>query len=249
MKSTVFIHTYKTQLLGAKVAEYSLRRNSQNADKFDVQIIEVDTFPQLTKHDGDTFTRNGEDVVWHYSEMQSFTTLRFLPPQLMDFQGRSMVIDPDIFAVGDVWELLSCDMGDKAIMCRESKTGRSYETSSMLMDNAKLSHWKWDTQIEEMFAGKRDYQKWVLLELEDPNSLGFFENKWNDFDHLDANTKLLHNTRRITQPWRTGLIFEDKHKAGKKPKSGLKKIMHGILGRKHDYHRPHPDVNQQNFFF
>jgi hypothetical protein len=167
----------------------------------------------------------------------------------MDFQGRSMVIDPDIFAVGDVWELLSSDMGDKAIMCRESKTGRSYETSSMLMDNTKLSHWKWDEQIEEMFAGKRDYQKWVLLELEDPASLGFFENKWNDFDHLDANTKLIHNTRRTTQPWRTGLVFEDNHKVGKKPKSGLKKVMHTILGKNHEYHRPHPDRNQQNLFF
>lgn len=250
-KPTVFIHTNKTQLLGAKISEYSLQRNSRNTDKFDVQIIEVESYSQLTRHDGDTFIRDGQEVVWHYSEMQSFTTLRFLPPQLMNFEGRSLLIDPDIFAVDDVWELLSRDMQGKAILCREAKSGRSYATSAMLMDNAKLTHWKWDEQIEEMFAGKRDYQKWVSLELEPPESLGLFENSWNDFDHLDKETKMVHNTRRTTQPWRTGLPFKDLHKVRneKKPKNSLKNKLRSLLGKSKDVHRPHPDKNQQNLFF
>ena len=40
-------------------------------------------------------------------DLQSFTPLRFMPPQLMGYEGRAIVIDPDVFAVGDVYELLT----------------------------------------------------------------------------------------------------------------------------------------------
>ena len=51
--------------------------------------------------------------IWRNDDLQSFTPLRFLPPQLMGYQGRAVVIDPDIFATGDIWELLSRDMAGK----------------------------------------------------------------------------------------------------------------------------------------
>ena len=39
MKPIVFIHTNEKQLLGAKVSEYSLRRNSAKPDEFDVRPL------------------------------------------------------------------------------------------------------------------------------------------------------------------------------------------------------------------
>ena len=36
----------------------------------------------------------------------------------MDYQGRALVIDPDVFAAGDVWDLLQRDMQGHAILCR-----------------------------------------------------------------------------------------------------------------------------------
>ena len=56
-----------------------------------------------------------------------------------------------------------------------------------------------------MFASARDYRTWMSLSYEDPGTIGAFEPEWNDFDHLGPGTKLLHNTRRMTQPWKTGL--------------------------------------------
>ncbi len=55
---------------------------------------------------------------------------------------------------------------------------------------------------------KRDYMDWVSLKLEDPATIGLFENQWNDFDNLTDETKLLHNTKRKTQPWKTGLKID-----------------------------------------
>lgn len=252
MKPTVFIHTNAAQLLGAKVSAYSLHRASSNADKFDVQIIELEKTPHLLQHDGDTFLRDNEKIVWRAAELQSFTLLRFLPPQLMNFEGRSVVIDPDIFAVADVYELLSRDMNGKAVWARPAKKGDGYGTSSMLMDNAKLAHWKWDAQIDALFAHQQDYQPWILLTNEPPETIGKLENCWNDFDNLDANTRLIHNTHRTTQPWKTGLLFQDLHRVaadGKNAKSGFKTKLYKLIGKRPHMHEPHPDRNQQNLFF
>jgi thioredoxin reductase len=42
VRPTVFIHTNHKQITGAVVAEHSMRRNSNNADKFDVRIIHTE---------------------------------------------------------------------------------------------------------------------------------------------------------------------------------------------------------------
>ncbi len=55
------------------------------------------------------YLRDGGKREWVRDDLQSFTPTRFLPPQLMGYQGRAVVIDPDVFARGDIWELLSRD--------------------------------------------------------------------------------------------------------------------------------------------
>ena len=110
MKPTVFIHTNHRQYLGALVSAHSLRRNSRHADEFDVRIIQHKDYPFFARHEGESFLRDGVTREWHNEDLQSFTPLRFMPPELMGYQGRALVIDPDIFAVGDVWELLARDM-------------------------------------------------------------------------------------------------------------------------------------------
>ena len=92
------------------------------------------------------------------ANLQSFAPLRRLVPALLGFQGRALVIDPDIFAIGDVYELLSRDMGGRAILCRERpephEGRRWYYSSVMLLDCNKLTHWQWEREIDELFTGQ-----------------------------------------------------------------------------------------------
>ncbi len=85
-------------MLGAKVAAHALARNSAQRDAFDVRIIHTDDYPFLRARDGQQFLRDGVKRHWRMDDLQSFTPLRFLPPELMGYQGRAVVIDPDIFA-------------------------------------------------------------------------------------------------------------------------------------------------------
>ena len=91
MKPTVFIQTNHKQIVGALVAEYSLRRNSKHADAFDVRIIHTKDYPFLREREGQDYLRDGVTRGWRNDDLQSFTPMRFLPPQLMGYQGRAVV--------------------------------------------------------------------------------------------------------------------------------------------------------------
>ena len=169
MKPCVFIHTNHKQYLGALVSMHSMRRNSRHADEFDVKLIEYETYQDFfAKYEGRTYSRDGDSRVWDKEDLQSFTPLRFMPPELMGYEGRAVVVDPDVFAVQDVWELLSRDMQGKAIMCRQRGTPPHYASSVMLLDCAKLKHWHLAKDFDALFTGQREYKKWMNLGYEAP---------------------------------------------------------------------------------
>ena len=258
MDKCVFVHTNEKQWLGALVAEYSFRRNSRNPDAFDVKFIHTKDHPFLAAKEGQTFLRGGTTRVWRMDDLQSFTPLRFLPPKLMNWQGRAVVTDPDVFAVGDVNELLDRDMGSAAVMGRHrsGKEEKQYQvaTSVMLMDCARLSHWDVEGDFDQLFRMEKDYKEWMVLAYEDPANIGYLEDCWNDFDHLDNNTRLIHNTKRKTQPWKTGLPVDYTPANKFKDKPLLASINrlrakvfgeYGLLG----HYKEHPDPRQEHLFF
>ena len=256
-KPCVFIQCNHKQLLGGIVAEYALRRNSARADDFDVRIMHTKDFPFIEARDGQEYLRGGETAVWQYDNLQSFTPLRFAPPELAGYEGRAIVIDPDVFAIADVWELFERDMQGKAIVgrLRSGSKGRAgvMASSVLLLDCPQLKHWHCEEQFEELFTRKRDYMNWIGLELEPASSVGFFEDEWNDFDLLTPRTKMLHNTKRQTQPWKTGLPidfnFARKRLRAAHPSSWFHPFVR--LGRSilPPVYRRHPDPAQEDFFF
>ena len=259
LKPTVFIHTNHKQMLGARISRYSLRKRSAHNDKFDVKFIEVKDFPCMAQREGEIYLRDGDKRPWLNDDLQSFTPLRFAPPQLMGYTGRAVVMDPDIFAVADIWELLQRDMQGAAIHCRP-KSGRkgrkgAWASSVMLLDCAKLTHWQFEENFADMFVpAKRDYMDWVSLKLEDAATIAPLESEWNDFDNLTDATKLLHNTKRKTQPWKTGLKIDylpsDTFQLFP-PRHWIRRGRRALFG---DYkfagtYDPHPDPKQETFFF
>ena len=259
MKYCVFIHTNHKQILGAKVAAHALRRNSATPDAFEVRFIDTRDHDWLAEYEGRMYLRDGVKRVWLNDDLQSFTPLRFRPPELMDYEGRAVVIDPDIFAVGDIMELLTQDMGGHAILCRKRSgpkgaIDKCWASSVMLLDCAKLTHWNAEAGFREMFAFERDYADWVCLKLEDPDTIGVLDREWNDFDHLSASTRMLHTTRRKTQPWKTGLPVDwrpaEKFRAFP-PLGWLMRARRRFFG---EYaflgsYKQHPDRNQERLFF
>ncbi|MGD8937730.1 MAG: hypothetical protein PVF07_14725 [Thiogranum sp.] len=254
----VYIHTNEKQWVGALVAAYALKRNSANPDAFNVEFLQVKDFDFLKRREGQPFLRGGVTRIWRLDDLQSFTPLRFLPPKLMGYQGRAIVIDPDIFAVGDVNELFERDMQGKAVMGRHRSAnrdkGQCVATSVMLMDCDRLRHWDAEKEFDELFRYERDYKEWICLRDEPPENIGYLEDEWNDFDRLTPATRMLHNTKRRTQPWKTGLPvdFTPADKLKKYPLLALLNRARGQLFGEYAFlgrYRQHPDRKQEQFFF
>lgn len=208
MKRAVFIQTNKKQLLGAKISAYSYKRNSARPDSFDVHIIHAEDYPRLMQK-GQSILRAGHIREWDPDDLQSFTPTRFAPPKLMNYEGKAVVTDPDCFGVGDVADLLDKDMAGKSVMAvarpGHNKRDDYIATSVMLLDCAKLRHWDPDKDQDDLFAHRFDYIDWIELKREPEGTVGLLEPEWNSFDTLNSSTKILHTTKRRTQPWKTGL--------------------------------------------
>ena len=240
MRPTVFIQANARQMLGAKISAHSYKRNSRSPDSFDVRILTLDDFPRL-KEPGRSILRGGHIRAWGPDDLQSFTPLRFAPPTLMNFEGRAVVTDPDCFGVGDVAELLNRDMAGKAI-CAVKRPGHNkapdyIATSVMLLDCAKLRHWDFEPLLDRLFAKRFDYVSWIELKLEDPSTLGALEPEWNSFDKLTPDTRILHTTKRRTQPWKTGLPVDYTLR-----ERGPLDLFRRFANRRY---RRHPDPNQE----
>ena len=253
-KPIVFVHTNHRQRLGALVAAHSFRLTSRSPEAFDVRLLELKDFPSLTSAAGRQFRRNGHLRVWDPDDLQSFTPLRFAVPDAMGHRGLALVVDPDVFAVGDVQELFQRDLQGKAIWCR-CRPGHNdnpdyLATSVMLLDCAKLPHWDFEARLNDLWAGRLDYVDWIELRHEDRAAIGLLEPEWNDFDRLTPDTRLLHTTKRRTQPWKTGLPIDftvRERGFGPLPASLVTPVLRW-WSRKARY-RPHPDPNQEAYVF
>jgi len=263
MKPVVFIHTNDQQLLAATVSAYSLKTRSATPEAFDVRFLRLEDTPHLYGREGQRYLNDGALFTWHNRDLQSFSPLRRMVPEVMGFQGRALVLDPDVFAIGDVCELLDRDMCGKAIICRtladwsRSPAPHRYSSSVMLLECARLTHWRWTEQIDALFARRLDFDPWIGLKTEAATSIGMLEAEWNDFDCLTERTKLLHYTQRLTQPWKTGLPIDfnlnfrapcswldhaipvDFQEAARRFRRRLRQQVY----------RPHPDPRQERLFF
>lgn len=249
MKHRVYIHTNRKQILGAMVSKYTIERYSRHLDKFDVEILVAEDNLDIQRVLNQTILIEGKETVYAAEDLQSFTLARFLPPSLMAYQGRALVIDPDVFSTyADVWDLLGSDMGENAILMKEHKQGQ-WATSVMLLDNARLTHWRFSALINDLLSNKIDYRDQMTLKNESA-SIGNLSASWNSYDELCSETKMLHNTMRITQPWKTGLPVDFRQKK-MRPLWGIvpREWIHYLLGRNPYRYRQHPDPRQVAFFF
>ena len=244
MKNCVFVQANPRQLLGARISAYSYQRNSRRPESFDVRIMMLEDFPRLLQP-GQSILRGGVVREWEPDDLQSFSPLRFAPPTLMGFQGRALVTDPDCFGVGDVAELLERDMQGKAIMAvpRPGHNGdpEYIATSVMLLDCAKLEHWDFEPLLDSLFGRAFDYVEWVQLKYEDRATIGSLEPEWNSFDELNPNTRILHTTKRRTQPWKTGLPVDYTLR-----ETGPLDVIRRMVNRRY---QQHPDRNQEAFVY
>jgi hypothetical protein len=246
--NTVFIHTNNKQMLGAFISKFSIKRALKNPDSVRVEFINVDEIQAFKNFSGKEYINNGQKTIYNPKDLQSFTISRFMPPELMNYEGRAVVIDPDIFAREDISELFTMDMHGKTIAACHKKEG--WDTSMMVLDCAKLRHWDVKKFLNQLTAKELDYRDLLRLKKENPDMIMEMPRIWNNLDTLTPETKMIHMTDRLTQPWKTGLPID--FIRNKMPKiAGIipREWVYRLLGKYQTRYQPHPNKEIEKMFF
>jgi hypothetical protein len=244
MEIRAFIQSNYKQLVGANIAKFCLEKEL----KVKTEILNIDELPDLGLKNL-RYKRGGIWVDYDCQDLQSFTLVRFLPPTLMNFNGFALVIDPDIFALKELSEILSiCRSGNFSIAARRKKS--AYDSSVMIMNCKNLQDkYSWASIVERLKSGEVDYADLMSLNLSDLNVMEL-EPKFNSWDFFDSTTLFLHTTNRLTQPWKTGLKIDfTRNDPGRYLGVIPKKLILKLLGKWPSRYQEHPSKHVEKKFF
>lgn len=251
MNLKIAILTNKYQKFGAKVSKYSFILNSF-FDSSNIDILSVEeNFTILKHYFGKSYIRNGKTIKFKEDDLQSFTLTRFFIPEYFNYSGYVLAIDPDIFCVRDINKFLteffenSSDNFDIAAR-PSSKNDGDWESSCMILNCKNLKRFSSDKILTSLFdTQEEDYSNLMRLNL--PNlRIKPLPEIMNSFDKFRSDTLLLHNTNRLTQPWKEGLKTNFEY-YNLSLKGKIKVIVKKIL--KINKFEKHPDRNQVDIFF
>lgn len=197
----VFIGSGEVSRLERKVMMYSLRKNSRR---------EVDIWVFNGTHN--SIERNADkpylaplSLELKYHNFTEFSLYRYLIPQLCNFEGRAIYVDSDMVCLDDIGQLFDLPMNGCDFLASKHYGEEEWGTSVMLIDCAKC-RFDLDEIFREIGEGK-----YTLLDFSrmnpkyrqyHPLQIGELDPNWNVFDRHDEQTKLIHYTELLTQPWR-----------------------------------------------
>lgn len=185
----IFIGSDETQLLGARVFEYSVLRHATLSVRF--EIIDNEGLPE--PRDELKRARTG------------FSFCRFKIPELCRHKGRAIYVDADMQVFTDIKDLWTRDFAGSWMLYSElqGSEGRVPQYSVMLMDCANLD---WDAKqlITDLDKGVYDYKAlmWEFSMMPPEKKQPYLEFEWNSLEQYEhGKTKLIHYTDMPTQPW------------------------------------------------
>lgn len=184
----IYIGTDPSQMIAAKVFEYSVRRHATIPVAFDTMDRVTWPFPKDPENQPRT----------------NFSFHRFAIPKLAGYRGRAAYVDADMLVFRDIRELWEIPFNDATVLyAPSSNPKRTKQFSVMLMDCDRL---RWDVAeiIAGMDAGRYDYDQLVGELCIEPDAVvqARIPPEWNSLDlYFPGKTGLLHYTHMETQPW------------------------------------------------
>ena len=212
-KFKYFIHTNKKQELPAKISQYNSYKNFNSPKP---KILVIEDFVDIEKFHNKTYLRNGIKTLWNKDDLQSFTFLRFIVPELSNYEGISIVTDPDVFLlkpfVQTIDKYKDNDLTVRRVINQMNPMKNYLESSIMIFKNEKFKFTNLDKILGLLFSHQLDYKDLIHLEYYKRNDIKIFEahQEFNSFDKFNDKTEFLHTTNRVTQPWKTGLKIDFK---------------------------------------
>jgi lipopolysaccharide biosynthesis glycosyltransferase len=205
-KIKVFIGSGEASAIERKVLIYSIRKNTPG----DVDIYVFNGTHDALERNDEPPVRLNMSLRAKYRNFTEFSNYRFMIPAICEYKGRAIFIDSDTICLGNLGDLFHQDMNGYDLLAKADAYGKQgkdrWGLSVMLMDCSKC-RFDLEKYLDEVDAKKyeaTDYHQMTPAFLaHHPFKVGQLDPKWNDFDHYDASTKVIHYTNLYTQPWKS----------------------------------------------
>jgi hypothetical protein len=209
-KLRLFIGSGEASVLERKTLIYSLRKHTRRP----LEIFVFNGTHNAIEFDGQDPVPAPMSLKVKYRNITEFSLYRFLIPQICRFEGKAIFLDSDMICLADIGELFDSQMDGNAVLAKANTGSRGgWDLSVMLID---CSRCRFDLEkiIDETDRNAYSFsdftsfgQKYLNIH---PMRVGNLDPKWNVFDRRDSQTKLIHFTNLLTQPWKhSGHPFED----------------------------------------
>lgn len=190
----IVIGTDPSQYVAQRVLEYSIRKHTSAE-------IEIIAGRQTQKRKGGT----------------RFGFVRFIVPSLCGYQGTGIYMDADQLVLADVVELAAQLQQPHAIGIVRNIEGTfagepvapRNETSVMVLDCARLKDWDPETMFDpvvpntaEPGPGQIRYKDFIRLAWVDPALIQAIDPRWNHYNMVRDDTRLIHFSHVREQPWK-----------------------------------------------
>jgi lipopolysaccharide biosynthesis glycosyltransferase len=205
-KIRVFIGSGEASAIERKVLIYSIKKNTVK----DVDICVFNGTHDALEKNEEPPERINMSLRAKYRNFTEFSNYRFLIPKLCNYEGRAIFMDSDTICIGDLGELFFQDMKGNDLLAKKNAYGnlgkQRWGLSVMLIDCARCK-FDLETYLDEVEEEKYSYTDFHQLSPEfqnyHPFKVGELDPAWNDFDHYDGNTKVIHYTNLYSQPWKS----------------------------------------------
>ncbi len=184
----VFIGTDESQLLGARVLEYSIRQSAT------ISVV-CDTMQQVRA----PLPRDPKN-----QPRTQFSFNRFAIPALAGYRGRAVYVDADMQVFRDFREIWDLPFSGATVLHAPSADPRRPKQFSVLLLDCERLRWNLPEIVRGLDAGSYDYDalvKEMCLEPEHAVRPGL-PPEWNSLErYRRGRTGLLHYTDMRRQPW------------------------------------------------
>lgn len=202
-KVRVFIGSGEASRLERKTLIHSLQKNS----KRDLEIFVLNGTHNAIEKLGSEPVPAPMPLDIKYRNVTEFSLYRHIIPEFCNFQGKAIYIDSDMVVLQDIGELFDTPLNGHQFLAKQDAYGdtKLWGLSVMLIDCATYR-----PDLREIFA-EIDRGDYTLNDFSNmspkflkkhPYHIGTIDPDWNVFDFYNANTKLIHYTDLLTQPWK-----------------------------------------------
>ena len=147
----LYIQKNNKQDLASKISAASFIQNGFK--KENIFFLDFEKNDLLKSMIGKKYKRSGI-IKYFKDDLQSFTLLRFLAPQQDNYNGKLLVIDPDVFALKKVDSILNILNDGEDLAC--TYIGDNARTEVMFI-NAQKVKWDFEKIIKKVFDLELDY--------------------------------------------------------------------------------------------